>query len=193
MGLSQCTRIPLVPSSVARRPSLLMGLGYFFRGSKRGKVPLNVTQILCLWHVSSHSWVISQCTFSPSLCPSHTYTLIHSMLPVPQQEQAPLTIPSSLSAAVIVAQRKPFMGLSFLQSCVRNSWLGAELVFIMQQAPARSTTLRHSLQLPSCFTIHTKFLYMYPLAHLSETQPFINNDSQMLAVNHRYILFGFKT
>lgn len=191
MGLSQCTRLPLVPSSVARRPSLLMGLGYFFRGSKKGKVLLNVTQILCLWHVSSHSSVISQCTLSPSLCPSHTYT--RSMLPVTQQEQAPLTIPSSLSAAVIVAQRKPFMGLSFLQSCVRNSWPAAELVFIMQQASARFTTLRHSLQLPSSFTIHTKFLYTYPLTHLSQMQPFINNNSQMLAVNHRYILFGLKT
>lgn len=38
---------------------------------------MNVTQILCLWHVSSHSWVISQCThalFSVSHTHTHTQT-----------------------------------------------------------------------------------------------------------------------
>lgn len=73
-GLSQCTRLPLVPSRVAHRPSLLMGLWYFFRGGEKGKVPLNVTQILCLWHVSSHSWVISQCTLSLALTYVHTHS-----------------------------------------------------------------------------------------------------------------------
>lgn len=37
------------------------------------------------------------------------------------------------------------MGLSFLLSCERRSWLCAGIVFIMQQAPARCTSPRRYL------------------------------------------------
>ena len=66
-----------------------MGLWYFFRGME-GKIPLNATQIICLWHVSSHSWVISQCT--------HTHTHTHTASMLPAHSGGPLTIPSPPSA-----------------------------------------------------------------------------------------------
>lgn len=93
--------------------------------ARRGPLLSNATQILCLWHVSSHSWVISQRTFRVCRGTQSHVRMCVCMDRLGHPQQGPLTVCSCREPTVIVTQRKPFTELSFLRFFLCTAQLAA--------------------------------------------------------------------
>lgn len=158
-SLSQCTRLPLVPSSVAHRRSLLMGLRYPFRGGEEGYASvecdsnsLSLARILTF--LGNFSAYFSRVQRHAQ---SHVRTCVYGS-PGPSAARTSDRL-LLLRAAVIVTQRKPFMGFSFL----RLFFLCTAQLAACKACLRCASRPQHALHprgstrnSPNCITNHTK-------------------------------------
>lgn len=155
---------------------------------------MKATRILCLWHVSSHSWVISQRTFS-GVSRAHVCR-VRITWAISSGGTSDRLL--SQRAAVIVTQRKPFMGVlipALLCVCVCTAQLAAcRACLYCAAGPSTLTRLKASLapsQTVSLFT-HTKKYISYLSTTSSSSFQFrtVNSlDTGVTNVRHNYFLF----